>query len=193
MQTSESHDVTLLLSRARDGDEAALDEVLPLVYDVLRRLSRRELARAGALQTLSTTELIHEAYLKLAPGTGVEWKDRAHFYRVAARAMRQVLVDRARRRSADQRKRERLQITLSDRRVRFQMRWHELLALDQAMDRLRRVSDRLHSVVELRFFGGLTEAEVAGTLGVSARTVRRDWIKARLFLHRELHPDGDDP
>ncbi len=193
MQSPERDSVTLLLVRARNGDEDALSELLPLVYDVLKRLSRRELARVGPRQTLSTTDLIHEAYLKLAPGTDVEWQDRTHFFRVAARAMRQVLVDRARRRSAQERKRDRLELTLSGQRIRFQMKWHELLALDQALDRLQEASERLHSVVELRFFGGLTEEEVAGTLGVSTRTVRRDWTKARLFLHRELHPEGDGP
>lgn len=193
MQSPERDSVTLLLVRARNGDEDALSELLPLVYDVLKRLSRRELARVGPRQTLSTTDLIHEAYLKLAPGTDVEWQDRTHFFRVAARAMRQVLVDRARRRSAQERKHDRLELTLSGQRIRFQMKWHELLALDQALDRLQEASERLHSVVELRFFGGLTEEEVAGTLGVSTRTVRRDWTKARLFLHRELHPEGDGP
>jgi len=193
MKRSESDTVTLLLSRARNGDDDALDELLPLVYDVLRRLSQRELSRMGAQQTLSTTDLIHEAYLKLAPGTAVEWEDRTHFFRVAARAMRQVLVDRVRRRSASDRKHDLLELSLSGRRIRFQIKQHELLALDQALDRLQGVSERLHSVVELRFFGGLTEEEVAGTLGISARTVRRDWTKARLFLHRELYPEAEAP
>ena len=191
MQPSESDTVTLLLSRARNGDDDALDELLPLVYDVLRRLSQRELSRMGARQTLSTTDLIHEAYLKLTPGTTVEWEDRTHFFRVAARAMRQVLVDRVRRRSAHERKHDLLELSLSGRRIRFQIKRHELLDLDQALDRLQEASERLHSVVELRFFGGLTEEEVAGTLGVSARTVRRDWTKARLFLHRELYPEAE--
>jgi len=191
MQTSGRQNVTRFLARARQGDEEALHELVPLVYDVLRRLSRRERRRAGDPETISTTELIHEAYLKVAPGTEVDWQDRAHFYRVTARAMRQVLVDRARRRETEKRKEERLRLTMSGRHLNFHFRWHELLALDQAMDRLNEVDGRLHTLVELRFFGGLTEEEVAGALGLSPRTVRRDWAKARLILHRELYPNGN--
>ena len=190
--TAEPSEITRLLARARRGDESALDELFPLVYDVLRRISRRELRERGAAQTLCTTELVHEAYVKLAPGTDVEWEDRAHFYGVAARAMRQVLMDRARRRSAAKRGGDRTQITLSDGHGRFQATWDELLALDQALDRLDRRSARLRRVVELRFFGGLMEQEIAGLLGLSTRTVQRDWVKARLFLHREIYPEPDE-
>lgn len=194
MQRPQTDRVTSLLARARDGDEEALDRLLPLVYDVLRRVSRLERGRAGNPATICTTELIHEAYLKLAPGTRVEWRDRNHFYRVAARAMRQVLVDRARARAARGRKQEQLRLTLKGAVSNFGSRWDDLLSLDRAMDRLGRANGRLHDVVELRFFGGLSEEEVADVLGVSSRTVRRDWTKARLFLHREVHPDAlSDP
>jgi RNA polymerase sigma factor (TIGR02999 family) len=182
--------ITHLLARARRGDDGALDELFPLVYEVLRGTARRELRRGSACVTLSTTDLIHEAYLKLAPGTTVAWVDRAHFLRVAARAMRQVLIDRARRRAADRRRHERLRLTQPAAATGLPTSWHELLALDAALRRLRALDERLHEVVELRFFGGLSEAETAAALGVSARTVRRDWTKARLFLHREMHPDG---
>jgi RNA polymerase sigma factor (TIGR02999 family) len=191
MRDAEPEQVTLLLHRARDGDEEALHALFPLVYDSLKRLSRRELRREGGDPILSTTGLVHEAYVKLSPGTDVPWNDRAHFYAVAARAMRQVLVDRARRRDAEKREGRWSRLTLSGRHARFQVRWDELLALDEALDRLDALNRRLRQVVELRFFGGLSEREVAGVLGVSARTVRRDWTKARLFLHRELHPEGE--
>jgi RNA polymerase sigma factor (TIGR02999 family) len=197
MAASESDSVAQLLDRAGAGDEEALDALLPLVYGVLRRLSRRERHRAGNPSTLSTTELVHEAYLKLAPGTEVSWRDRSHFYRVAARAMRQVLVDRARRRATRHRHTPGIPIapgaSVPSAHPPGGTPDDDLLALDRALQTLEEVSPRLHSVVELRFFGGLTEAEVAGTLGLSSRTVRRDWTKARLFLHRELHPDGDVP
>lgn len=191
MPSPHGETVPRLLERARDGDEKALDELLPLVYDVLRRLSRRERRRAGQVVTLSTTELIHEAYLKLAPGTGVEWEGRAHFFRVAARAMRQVLVDRARRRASRTRRQAQAASLPGFELGRNGLRWDELLTLDRALGRLEELSERLHDVVELRFFGGLTEEEVADTLGISARTVRRDWTKARLFLHQEMYPEGD--
>lgn len=191
MPSPHGETVPRLLERAREGDEKALDELLPLVYDVLRRLSRRERRRAGQVVTLSTTELIHEAYLKLAPGTGVEWEGRAHFFRVAARAMRQVLVDRARRRASRTRRQAEAASLPGFELGRDGLRWDDLLTLDRALGRLEELSERLHDVVELRFFGGLTEEEVADTLGISARTVRRDWTKARLFLHQEMYPDGD--
>jgi RNA polymerase sigma factor (TIGR02999 family) len=180
--------VTLLLERARDGDEGALDELFPLVYDALRSLSRRELHRAGSDQTLCTTELIHESYLKLIPGTEVAWNDRQHFFRVASRAMRQVLVDRARRRASERQKEDRLRVTVSGRPGGIRVGWDELLDLDRALRELARANARLHDVVELRFFGGLTEDEVAEMLEVSSRTIRRDWVKARLFLHCEMYP-----
>ncbi len=201
----ETEAVAALLDRASEGDEDALGELLPLVYGVLRRLSRRERVRAGSPPTISTTELVHEAYLKLAPGTSVTWRDAGHFYRVAARAMRQVLVDRARRRITRGRNTPYLPLVLGNAAGLHPTRGaacpphvgpgadHDLLALDRALDNLEEASPRLHAVVELRFFGGLTEREVARTLGTSTRTVRRDWTKARLFLHRELLPSGGPP
>lgn len=182
--------VTRLLARAREGDAEALDELFPLVYETLKGISRRQLRSRGAGCTLSTTELVHEAYFKLVPGTGVEWRDRKHFHAVAARAMRQVLVDRARRRTADKRGGDRTRVTLTDRHLKFRMRLDELVALDEALERLEARNERLGKVVELRFFGGMTAGEAAEVLGVSTRTVERDWTKARLFLHRELYPNG---
>lgn len=184
--------ITRLLARARAGDDRAFDQLIPLVYDVLRSTARRELRRSSDAVTLATTDLIHEAYLKLVPGTSVAWADRAHFVRVAARAMRQVLIDRARRRAADQRRRQLLHLTRSSLEDCRTMSWDELLALDQALAKLKMLDERLHSGVELRFFGGLGEAQIADVLGVSTRTVRRDWTKARLFLHREMFPAGAD-
>lgn len=133
---------------------------------------------------------MHEAYLKMAGQEPVEWQDRAHFFGVAARAMRQVLVDHARRRQAGKRGGGRRPLTLNDGKGRFEMKIGELLALDEALERLDARSERLRRVVELRFFAGMPETEIAEVLQVSTRTVERDWVKARLFLHRELYPDG---
>jgi RNA polymerase sigma factor (TIGR02999 family) len=191
MESTTPERITQLLARAREGDEGALDELFPWVYVVLRRLSRRERHRAGSPATLCTTELVHEAYLKLAPGTGVPWADRSHFYRVAARAMRQVLLDRARRRDVRVRREQELHFTFGRDRSRFPARWDDLIVLDRALRRLKETDDRLHTMVELRFFGGLSEAEAADVLGVSERTVRRDWTKARLLLHHELFPEPE--
>lgn len=179
-------EITRLLRRLADGDGEAFDRLLPLVYSSLKEVSRRELRRRSGA-TLSTTELVHEAYFKLVRTAEPEWEEREHFLAVAARAMRQVLVDDARRRSAQ--KREGRHVTLTARHVRFEVRFDEILALDEALDRLDALSERLRVVVELRFFGGMQEREIAQLLGVSARTVERDWAKARLFLHRELYPD----
>lgn len=190
-ETPEPGQVTSLLHAMRKGDRAAFDRLLPLVYDTLKQISRRQLRGRRPGVELRTTELVHETYLKLADQGEADWEDRAHFYAVAARAMRQVLVDEARRRGALKRGGDRRRVTLTGRHLRFRMRPVEILALDEALDRLDALNERQRRVVELRFFAGLSEREIAGTLDVSTRTVERDWVKARLFLHRELHPEED--
>jgi RNA polymerase sigma factor (TIGR02999 family) len=178
-------EVTRLLAAFRGGDEAALDCLFPLVYEELRLAARRQLARELPGNTLQPTALVHEAFLKLvgrgAPAAG----DRKHFVAVAARAMRQVLVDHARhRRVADRHAQYR--ITTEGTGIGVDL--DELMALDEALTRLDALSPRLRQIVELRFFGGLTEDELAEHLGVTARTVQRDWAKARAYLHSELYP-----
>lgn len=186
-------EVTDILARARQGDTSALDDVFPLVYQTLKRISRRQLRTRGGDSILDTTDLVHEAYLKLTSRAPVDWRDRTHFYSVAARAMRQVLVDHARKRGARKRGGDRRRVPLREETIGRVEDVDDLLALDEAMRRLETRSHRLAKVVELRFFGGMTMAEVARTLGVSTRTVERDWTKARLFLHRELFPDFSPP
>lgn len=190
-ETPETRRITRLLEAMRDGDPTAFDRLLPLVYDALKRISRRQLRGGWSEVELRTTELVHETYLKLADQEGADWEDRSHFYAVAARAMRQVLVDEARRRGARKRGGDLRRVTLTGRHLRFRMRPVEILALDEALDRLDALNERQRRVVELRFFAGLTGREIAGALDVSTRTVERDWVKARLFLHRELHPEED--
>lgn len=158
------------------------------VYDELKRLAHRHLAGAGAQDTLSTTELVHEAYIKLARGSQ-QWQSRAHFFGAASSAMRQVLVDFARRRQAAKRGGDAGRVSLRSGDATLEVELDEMLALDTALNRLNAVDPRLREVVELRFFGGLPETEIAGMLGVTARTVERDWVKARLFLLRELEPE----
>ena len=182
-------EVTRLLYQIRDGDPTAFDRLMPLVYDALKPIARNQLQRGNAGHTLNTTDLVHETYLKMAHQATVHWENRAHFYGVAARAMRQILVDYARKRHAEKRGGGREHFTLTNRHLAFEIRTSDLLALDQALDRLNALNERLRKVVELRFFGGMTEEEIADVLEVSTRTVERDWVKARLFLHRELYPE----
>jgi RNA polymerase sigma factor (TIGR02999 family) len=165
---------------------ASPDEMYALVYDELKRIARHHLHASGAKATLSTTELVHEAFLKLGFGPDSGWEGRAHFFGAASRAMRQVLVDFARRRQATKRGGGAQRISLKDISGELDVQMDEMLALDSALDQLNTVSERLRQVVELRFFGGLGEEEVAKILGVTPRTVGRDWVKARLFLLREL-------
>jgi RNA polymerase sigma factor (TIGR02999 family) len=157
-----------------------------LVYDELKRIARHHLRGAAAGATLSTTELVHEAFLKLRVGPASGWEGRAHFFGAASRAMRQVLVDFARRRGAAKRGGDLRRISLSQADGALDVELEKILALDAALEQLDAVSERLRKVVELRFFAGLGEQEVAEILGVTARTVGRDWLKARLFLMWEL-------
>ena len=193
MQAGQSGDlgeVTRLLAAARAGESEALDRLLPLVYDELRAMARGRLGLERAGHTLRATELVHEAYLKLAGGGAAAASDRAHFLAIASRAMRQVLVDHARRRQATKRGGEWEQTTLGNGNDAMDFRPEEVLALDDALERLE---PRQRQVVEYRFFGGLEEKEIAELLGVTERTVRRDWVKARAWLYRELYPDADPP
>ena len=164
----------------------APDEMYALVYDELKRIARHHLRSAGPKATLSTTELVHEAFLKLHRGPESGWEGRAHFFGAASRAMRQILVDFARRRQATKRGGDLRRISLTDAEGALDVEIEQILALDAALEQLNSVSERLRQVVELRFFGGLGEQEVAQILGVTTRTVGRDWLKARLFLMREL-------
>jgi RNA polymerase sigma factor (TIGR02999 family) len=185
------HHVTELLRRHGQGDPDALDEVLPLVYQELRRLARSQRRRFGAgPAALDTTALVHEAYLRFVGSEG-SFEHRRHFFAVAATAMRQLLVDEAKRRGRVKRGGGARALTLDSRGLPPVHEQAELvLAVDEALTRLERVSPRLRSVVELRFFLGLSEEESAATLGVTDRTVRRDWIKARAWLQLALSGDS---
>ena len=190
-----SADVTTLLVQAREGDRAALDRLMPLVYDELRRIARLRRAGDGGA-TLDTTGLVHDAYLRLIDGTRVAWRDRAHFFAVASRAMRFVVVDHARARQAQKRGGAADPLPLDRVQVAAEARAAELVALDDALDRLAAHDARLAEVVELRFFGGLTHDEVAEVTGRSVPTIKRDWARARGWLHRFMQgasPGGPLP
>ena len=179
-------DITGLLVAWRAGDPEAFDRLFPMVYDELRRIAHRQLGAERPDHTLDTTALVHEAYLKLVDQTRAQLTDRAHFFAVAARAMRRILVDYARRHRALKRGGAAGSVSLSGAALIAEERADTLVALDEALTRLAELDARLSQVVECRFFGGLTEEETAEALAVTARTVRRDWVKAKGWLHREL-------
>ena len=169
-----------------DTGQDSLDRLVAVTYDELRAIAHARLAARGGRGTLSTTALVHEAYLKLADRSPSAWRDRNHFFAVASLAMRHVLVDFAKARHTLKRGGERRRVSLDDEEIGVDEQAEALLQLDDALTRLASVESRLAKVVELRFFGGLGEDEVAAALGVTVRTVRRDWAKARVMLRHVL-------
>lgn len=188
---TETGGITRLLDRAAEGDATAAERLWALVYDELRRIAHREMAREGGGaqgRTLSTTGLVHEAYFKLADVPGIALRDRNHFYGVACRAMRQVLVDRARARNAQKRAGGHVHVTLDRVMPAAPDRSAELIELDEALTRLSGFNEQLGRIVECHFFGGLPLPETAKVLGISLRTAERGWARARAYLHRMLQP-----
>jgi RNA polymerase sigma factor (TIGR02999 family) len=181
-----THDITQILKDWSVGDADAAARLMPLVYEELRSLARNYLARERGDHTLQATALVHEAYLRLTGGTGVTWSDRAHFYGVAARLMRQILVDHARVHNAAKRSGVHTKITLEETRELSREDGVELVALDSALQDLAHSYPRKSQVVELKFFGGLEAKEIAEVLQVSEKTVLRDWNFAKLWLCRAL-------
>jgi RNA polymerase sigma-70 factor (ECF subfamily) len=180
-----SREITRLLLAWNEGDSSALDRLIPVVYEELHRAARRYLRREHGNQTLQTSALVNEVYLRLVDAKSVRWQNRAHFFGIAARLMRQILVDVARRRAQLKRGGAVERVTL-DETVWVGERAPDLVALDDALNTLAALDERQSRIVELKFFGGLTEDEIAEVLGVSARTVRGDWSLARAWLLREL-------
>ena len=177
-------EVTQLLHAARGGDATAMDRIIQLVYDDLCALAGRQLRREPSTRTMHPASLVHEAYIKLANGAVLRADDRAHFFALAARAMRQVLVEHARRRAAAKRGPAWQRAALGDHDWAAEVSPEEILTLNDAIDELE---PRQRRVVECRFFGGMEEREIAATLEVDERTVRRDWVKARAWLYRTLY------
>lgn len=182
---ADPNDITRLLDKARDGDRDALARMIPLVYDELRALAHRQRQRRGPSETINTTALVHEAYEKLARGEK-HYADRQHFFRVAARAMRDVLVDHARAQSAQKRGGGEKPLPLDEARLVPPQEATRVLALDEALTRLHDLDARQAEVVQLRYFVGLTIPEAAEVLDLSAATVKRDWTAARAWLLHTL-------
>lgn len=183
-----SPSVTELLAELTGGNHDVVNALLPLIYDELHGMAEHQLRRERRNHTLNATALVHEAYLKLVDQTRVSWQNRAHFLGVASQAMRRILINYAHQRRAQKRGGEMIATTFDDDLVPRETRVEQLIDLDEALTRLKTLSERQAAVVEYRFFGGLTHEEVAEVLGVSVPTVRRDWRLARAWLRRELEP-----
>lgn len=185
-------EVTQLLQAWGEGDQSALDRLMPLVYDELHRLAQHYMRGERGDHSLQTTALVNEAYLRLVNVQNVQWQDRAHFFAISSRLIRQILVDRARRRGYQKRGGGRTHVELEESAVVDPGRDDELLALDEALEALSEFDERKSRVVELRFFGGLTLEEAAAVLEVSPDTVRRDWRLAKSWLRKRLSEEGGD-
>ena len=182
-------EVTELLIDWSAGDASALDRLVPLVYDELRRVARARLRKEAPGHVLQTTALVNEAYLRLVDQQQVRWQNRAHFFAIASRMMRRILIDHARRKAAAKRGAAAEPVTLSDVPGQPE-KGIDVLALDEALGRLAQLDERQSRVVELRYFGGLTEEETAEVLDVSVRTVRREWTIAKAWLYRQIYGDA---
>ncbi len=183
--------ITELLVGYGRGDKDALDQLMPIVYDELRRQAARYLRREQAGNTLQTTALIHEAYVRLVDQRNVQWQNRAHFFGIAAQMMRRILVDHARAKKRAKRGGSDVRVSLGDATVAVKGQDLDVVALDEALERLTQIDEQQSRVVELRFFSGLTVEETAEVLHISTATVKRDWNMAKAWLHRELSGDTD--
>jgi RNA polymerase sigma factor (TIGR02999 family) len=184
--TTGAENITDLLLGYRRGDKEALDKLMPLVYDELRRQAARYLRREQAGHTLQTTALIHEAYVRLVDQHNVQWQNRAHFFGIAAQMMRRILVDHARTKKRVKRGGSDIRVSLADATTPVKGQDLDIVALDEALQRLAKIDEQQSRVVELRFFSGLTVEETAEVMGISQATVKRDWSMAKAWLHREL-------
>lgn len=186
---SRNDHLTQLLHQISEGNQKALNDVFPLVYDELRIIAHQRLSRGRVGETLNTTALVHEAYLKLVDQSQSHINDRAHFFALSSVAMRHILVDYARSRTAAKRGGAMANLSLDDVNIAIEDRAQELLMLDQALEKLSAMNGRLAKVVEYKFFGGLTNEEVATVMGISVPTVKRDWQFARTWLYQTIQED----
>ena len=186
MAVDDSHQITNLLFDWNKGNELALEQLMPLVYDELRRMAKNYMRRQNSGHTFQTTELIHEAFLKLAARDDQKWENRAHFFGVAAKAMRHILVDYARSKHRQKRGGWQEKVSLSEDNLLSDSRSNEIVALDDALNLLAELDERKSRVVEMKFFGGLKVDEIARVLKISPETVKRDWSFSKSWLLREL-------
>lgn len=185
---SPSSDITILLSKLTRGNQEAAEKLIPLVYDELKRFARSYMRRERPDHTLQATALVHEAYLKLVKQQAVDWQSRAHFFGIAAQLMRRILIDHARGHLREKRGGANEVLPLDEALVFSPERSEEFVQLNEALERLSKLDARQSRIVELRYFGGLSVDETAEFLGISPKTVKRDWSVAKAWLHAELRP-----
>jgi RNA polymerase sigma factor (TIGR02999 family) len=190
LETLPGENLTGLLLEWREGDKAALDRLMPLVYDELRRIAHRYVQHERDGHTLQTSALVNEAYLRFAGQRNVDWQNRSHFFAVTAQVMRHILIDHARRRRYVKHGGEAQQVPIQEAVVMSSQRADELIALEEALDELAKLDRRKSEVVELRYFGGLSLEETADVLEISLMTVRRDWRAAKAWLYRRIKNDS---
>ena len=183
---TDKNNITHLLEEITGGNRAVVDSLIPLVYDELHQVAHMQLRKERKSHTLNATALVHEAYFKLVDQTKVNWQNRAHFFAIASQAMRRILINYAQQHKAQKRGGENSVITFIDENVKRETRPEELIALDEALDRLKLISERQSRIIEYWFFVGLNHEEISEVLDVSVPTVRRDWRLARAWLSREL-------
>jgi len=181
-----NHEITRLLLALDDSNKNLIDELFPLVYNELQKIAKRQLRGERANHTINTTALVHEAYLKLVDQTRMQWQNRAHFFAIAAQAMRRILINYANKRLASKRGGGEPLATFDEGSMKREAQAQQLIDLDEALEELFKTNERLGKVVECRFFGGLTQEEIAEVLNISVPTVRRDWRLARAWLSREI-------
>jgi RNA polymerase sigma factor (TIGR02999 family) len=186
MEERDRLEITQILQRWNDGDLDAKENLLPYVYDELKRQARRLMSRERSNHTLQPTALVHEAFIKLSKQTGVDWQNRSHFYGISSRLMRQILVDHARVHSAGKRGSNAIHFSIEDIDIPVDERADSILMVDEVLSRLALIDEQQAHIVEMRFFGGMNNAEIAEALDISERTVGREWQSAKLWLHREL-------
>lgn len=187
MSENSTAEITRILQDWNNGDEDAKERLVPFVYGELKRQARYLMSAERSNHTLQPTALVNEAFLRLSEQTGIQWQNRSHFYGIASRLMRQILVDHARLYAAEKRGNHQVHFSLDDVEIPLEERAGSILALDEALKRLEKLDETQARIVEMKFFGGMNNQEVAASLGISERTVGREWQAARLWLYRELN------
>ncbi|KAA3615080.1 MAG: sigma-70 family RNA polymerase sigma factor [Calditrichaeota bacterium] len=190
MTDSTPQNVTIMLNHLSDGQNDVVDQLLPIVYEDLQKIAHNQLRRERSNHTINTQALVHEAYLKLVDQRNTDWKNRAHFFAICAQAMRRILINYAKSRLTEKRGAGEAVATFNEEAFVRETKAEELIILDEALTRLAKMNERQSKVVELRFFAGLTQEEIAEVLGVSKPTVRLDWRFARAWLSRELEKNS---
>ena len=187
MNEPQTSEITQILQDWNNGDKDAKERLLPFVYDQLRKQARILMSRERSDHTLQPTALVHEAFIKLSDGAGIEWQDRRHFYGIASHLMRQILIQHARMHAADKRGNNPVHFSIHDTQIPLEERAGSIIALNDALEKLAELDERQAKVVEMKFFGGFSNEEIAEALEISVRTVGRTWQAARFWLYRELN------